>query len=190
MQMHQPPVNEAQRILPDVDRDGGADPHARMAVDGCVRSEPLLHARYSHYRSPLQATRGNRVLAALGVDHMHRAGDARIERMNGTQDLQRPVRIGDRRVQQRRFISAALSLRIARSRVPGGRNHRLIVLDRFAVDLDPVAERAARRFVPSVAAGGFRPGTRIPADGIEDRRLAVRQIVVRVGPPSLRAGGP
>ena len=27
-------MNEAQRILPDVDRYGGADPHARMAVDG------------------------------------------------------------------------------------------------------------------------------------------------------------
>ena len=44
----------------------------------------------------------------LRVDHMHRAGDAGIERMNRAQDFERTIRIGDRRIQQRRFIGAAL----------------------------------------------------------------------------------
>src|SRR5579884_3311601 len=93
------------------------------------------------------------VLASPRVYHVDRAGDARIERMDRPQDFQRPVGVGDGRVQQRRFIRAALILTIARTAIPCCRHNGLVVFDRFATDLDPVSERAARSLVPSIAHG-------------------------------------
>ncbi len=105
-------------------------------------------------------------------------------------NLERARRIGDRRVQQRRLVSAPLALRVPRSCIPGGRNHGLIVLDRLAADLDPMSQRPARSLMPSVAARRAGPSAGIPMDRIEDRRLCHAPGSNRADPPRFPVARP
>ena len=72
---------------------------------------------------------------------------AGIERVHGAQDFQRFFGTSQRRVQQRSLVGTMGSGAIARARIPCGWNHRLIILDLFVFDDDPVRQRAARSFV-------------------------------------------
>src|SRR5579863_7834481 len=114
---------------------------------------------------------------------MHGARNAGIEGMNGAQNLKRPVGIGDGCVDERCLVGAALALGVARSRVPGGGNDGLVVLDGLAFDLDPMAERAARSLVPSESAAGFLPGVGVPFGGVADGDLAMGHVGVEIVDP-------
>src|SRR5579862_2367835 len=109
--------------------------------------------------------------------------------MDGPQNLQGPVWVGDGCIQQGCFIRSALSRSVARTSVPGGRHYSLIVLDGSTLYLHPMSERAARRFVPAVSTGSGRPSGRVPADGIEDRDLAVFQVRIELVHPGFQVPG-
>ena len=72
------------------------------------------------------------------------------------------LRIGHGRVHERGLEGADIAVGIARAAVPGGRHDRLVILDLAVLDLDPVAERAARRLGEADALDLRRPGLRIP----------------------------
>src|SRR5450759_3329288 len=74
--------------------------------------------------------------AAIRTDDVRSAGEARIERVDSPQDLDGLPRIGHRRTDERRFVSAMLPLGVLRRGVPGGRHHDLVVLNLAVVDLD------------------------------------------------------
>ena len=65
----------------------------------------------------------------------------------GAEDFERPLGVGDRVADERRFVGSRLVLRVARAGVPRRRHDRLVVLDLAVLDDDPVRQRAARRFV-------------------------------------------
>ena len=85
----------------------------------------------------------DQLLARLAHD-VHGSGDAGIEAVDGAQNLDRLLGIVQRVAFERRLVRAVLPLRVARSRVPGGRHHRLVIRDLAAADDDPVTERTAR----------------------------------------------
>ena len=66
-------------------------------------------------------------------------------------DLDRLIRLGHRRVEQRGLVGPDLTLRIARPGVPCRGYHTLVAVDAPVLDLDPVRERAARRLARSDA---------------------------------------
>jgi hypothetical protein len=92
----------------------------------------------------------NRGIAFL-VGQVDRAGDAGVEGMDGAQDLQRLLGIGDRGVEQRGLVGAGLVLLVARAGVPGRGHDALVILDLAVVDDHPVRQRAARRLVETHA---------------------------------------
>ena len=65
--------------------------------------------------------------------------------MERAQDLHGFIGALHRRVEERSLERANVALGIARAAVPGRRHHALIVLDPPVLDLDPMAEAAARR---------------------------------------------
>ena len=77
---------------------------------------------------------------------MHRTGDARIEGMDSADDLQRLVRVGQLGADQAFLVGPPVSGGIARSGIPGARDHTLVVGDFTPFDADPVAKRSAGRF--------------------------------------------
>src|SRR5579863_3191428 len=83
---------------------------------------------------------------SLRVVEMYGAGQARVKGVDGAQDLDGLLDVGDRRADQRLLEGRALLMRVARRAVPGGRHHELVVVDLAVLDLDPVRERAARSF--------------------------------------------
>ncbi len=83
-------------------------------------------------------------VAGLVVDDVHAAGDAGVIGVDGTQDLDRAFRIGDRGVVQQGLFSGAGQVVVAAgTEVPGGRDHELEVVDLAVLDVDPVAQAAA-----------------------------------------------
>jgi hypothetical protein len=103
------------------------------------------------------------VIASSGVEHVDAARHAGIERVNRAQDLERLFGIRERMmVHQRRLIRPRLPLAIARRAVPGARDHALIARDLAVFDLNPVAQRAARRVEKSVALRFRRPCLGLP----------------------------
>src|SRR3954468_20212309 len=86
-------------------------------------------------------------LGALDVDRVDRAGETRIERMDGANELQRALRVGHRVADQRCLVGTRLIVLVTRPGVPGGRYHRLVVRDLAVADDDPVRECATRRLV-------------------------------------------
>ena len=82
--------------------------------------------------------------------------------MQRAQDLQRLLGVDHRRVHQAGLEGADLALGVARAAVPGGGHHALVVLDLAVLDLDPVAQHAARRGDRAHALGLLGPGGRVP----------------------------
>src|ERR1700760_3716107 len=92
------------------------------------------------------------LFTALRVMRMNGADETRIVRAADMADFDRIARIGDRCTDQCLFDRPAVAGAGARPHVPGRRRDDLIVLDLAAFDLDPMAERAARRFGRTPAA--------------------------------------
>src|SRR5208283_5144046 len=93
--------------------------------------------------------------ARLG--YVHSARQTRIKRMNGAQDFDGAIGVRNGRLQQSGLIRAALPFRVARTGVPGGRNHALIIFNGAVFDFNPVAKGAARRLMESPTLRGLRP---------------------------------
>src|SRR5271169_381047 len=106
-------------------------PYRRNSVNADLLSTPLEYG----------------IASPLGFDDVHCASEARVERVNRTQDLHRTLRISDRSLQQRGLVSAALAFGITWSCVPGCGHDRLVVLDLLVLDPDPMGKRATRRLV-------------------------------------------
>jgi hypothetical protein len=77
--------------------------------------------------------------ASARIHELNRAGQARVERVNGAKQLEGLVRVRDRMADQRGLVRTALPHRIARPAIPrAGRDH-LVITDGAILDLDPVA---------------------------------------------------
>ena len=100
--------------------------------------------------------------AAFRIQNVDAAGHAGIEGVDGAQDFDRVFQVGDGRAYERRFVGAGLPGRITRGAVPGAGNDRLVILDLLVLDVDPVAQGAARRFGEAPACGLTRPIIRVP----------------------------
>ncbi len=73
------------------------------------------------------------------VGNVNRTGNARVEGVNGPQDFDRLLWIGQHMiVLQGCFICSRLSLRVARPGIPGAWNHGLIIADPAIVNDNPV----------------------------------------------------
>src|ERR1039458_959172 len=103
--------------------------------------------------------------------------------MHRAQNFYRALRIGYRRLEQRRFVCSPLSFAIARPGVPRGRHHTLIVLNLLVLDVHPVPQRSPRRRVEAPALDLFRPGIRIPSLAVVDAEVTVSQLVAQFGHP-------
>jgi hypothetical protein len=114
---------------------------------------------------------------------MHGASQAGVKGMDSAKNFERPLWIGDGRIDQCSFISAALAERIAGAGVPRGGNNGLVVDDLLVLDFDPMAQGAAWCFFESEAGAGFRPALRIPFVTVMDTNVAVRHIVIELRDP-------
>src|SRR5664279_177109 len=110
-------------------------PRPRTRTSGALSSTGFLEGLHA------------RDLVALGVEGVDRAGDARVERVDRAEDLERPFRVRHRVAHEGGLVRAHLSLFVARARVPRGGHDGLVVRDLAVLDDDPVRERAARRLV-------------------------------------------
>src|SRR6185437_8198361 len=79
------------------------------------------------------------LLAGLAVMRMDRADEAGIVGAADMPDLDRVVRVEDRRADQRLLDRAARAAAVARADIPGGRRDDLVVADLAALDIDPMA---------------------------------------------------
>ena len=76
---------------------------------------------------------------------MNTASDAGVIGVNGAKDFDRTLGIGDGSVvHQSLFQRAGEVVVTTRTDVPGGRNHELEVVDLAVLDVDPMAQCAAR----------------------------------------------
>ena len=98
----------------------------------------------------------------MRVDGADKTG---VERARDMPDLDRVARIGNRDPDERLLDRAADPRAVTRTDIPGGRGDDLVVLDLAAFDIDPVAERAARRL------------GRAPAAAVTLDRLDVPEVV-------------
>src|SRR5271165_7444264 len=149
-------VMRVRTVVQCVMRTGNSQTYTRTTRSGCPVSlrVNLVTVVDVGMDPPLSRTAWVDV-SAPGVGHVNGAGQARIERVNGAQDLQRFVGIGDGSLHQRHFVCTTLPFDVARAGVPGGGNHCLVVLDFAVFDLDPVAQRPARRFVEAETLSGL-----------------------------------
>src|SRR5215469_10881710 len=88
-----------------------------------------------------------RQLGPVGAEYVRGASETRVKRVNRPENLDRALRIGNRRIQEGRFISSVLPFGVLGRSVPGGRHDALIVGDLAVFDMDPVAKGAARSFL-------------------------------------------
>src|ERR1017187_2663976 len=91
------------------------------------------------------------ITSALGVNDMHGASEARVERVHGTKHLHLLPRLTDWSLKERGFVSTSVDFGIAWPCVPGCRPHRLIVLDLLILDLDQMGKGNARHVVEAEA---------------------------------------
>ena len=108
-------------------------------------------------RPPARAMSRCRPSSTWTAQPRHGSNECTVRRISSGR-----CRIGDRGLQQRGLVGAALPFRIARPRVPGRRHDALVVADHLVLDLDPVTEGAARRFHEAPAARRFRPASTDP----------------------------
>src|SRR5512142_2765043 len=96
------------------------------------------------------------------IHDVHSAGHAGVEGMDRPKDLYRLLRVCDRSADERRLVRPPLPFGVARRTVPRARHDALIIRDLFVLDVDPMAEAAARGLVEPEALSLFGPGSRIP----------------------------
>src|SRR5487761_2593368 len=102
-------------------------PGAGLALVSGVRAGAAAGGGSSHLDA--------RQLGAVRVDHMHRAGNARVETVDGALDLERLLRVVQMvAVHERRFVGAGLLRRVARAGVPGAGHDGLVVVDQPVLD--------------------------------------------------------
>jgi TolB-like protein/Flp pilus assembly protein TadD len=110
---------------------------------------------------------------AVRIGYVDGAGDTRVEAVNRAQDLERLLGIDHLvPVLQCGLVSTGLTIRIARTGVPGAGYDRLVVCDLLVLDHDPVRQCATRRLHDPDALAGLRPGLRLPQGLVEGPRLA------------------
>src|SRR5208283_4059777 len=144
------PMRDANGQLPDV---GAAEIGFRMGNDifRIERLNDFCHSRL------LDANQKFGKLAAILADDVRSAGEARVEGVNGAQDFQ-------------------LALGVLGRSVPCRRNDDLVIGDLGVLDMDPVTQGAAGGFGEAVALGFWRPGGRLPPEGVRGGVIAGLQI--------------
>src|ERR1035437_5763128 len=108
-------------------------------------------------------------LLTVWTHDMRRTCEAGIERMDGSQDLERLFRIRHRGIHQRRLECSDIALGVAGRAVPRGGDDALIIVDLGVLDLDPVRERSTRSLGEAVALGFLRPAFRLPLFDVRGR---------------------
>ena len=128
--------------------------------------------------------------AGLRVREVDGAGDAGVEGVDGAQDLQRLVDVGELVVVlQRRLVGPGDALGVAGTGVPGGGDHRLVVVDLAVVDDDPVPQGAARGLHEAGALGVPGPGGWVPKGVVEGLGVALLDVGDEVIVPALHGVG-
>jgi hypothetical protein len=74
----------------------------------------------------------------MNVDHVDGASQTWIEGVDGAKKFKWALWIRDRRLDERGFVRAALTLGVSRTSIPRGGHYRLVILDRLIFDLNPV----------------------------------------------------
>src|SRR5579885_1999093 len=110
---------------------------------------------------------------------MHSACQTGIKGMHGAQNLKRPLWIGDRCLQQRRFVCSSLPVSIAWACIPGRWDHSLVIYDFLVFYFDPMPERTTRRLFQAEALTGLRPALRIPFLTVMDTNISVGHVVIQ-----------
>src|SRR3990172_3521392 len=90
-------------------------------------------------------------LPALAVDGVDGAGEARVEGVDGAERLEGQLGVGDRVAHEGRLVRTHLLVLIARTGVPGGWHHRLVVRELAVLDDAPVGEGSAGRLMEADA---------------------------------------
>ena len=106
---------------------------------------------------------------ALRIDHVHRTGNAGIQRVHGPQNLQRLVDIHHRGVRQGGFSRPRFVGGTPWAEIPGGGHHHLVVGDDLIVNINPVAQRAPGRLGKTHALDVGRPARRRSGAGVASR---------------------
>src|SRR5690242_7096812 len=110
---------------------------------------------------------------AGGVEHVHPASHARVERMDRPQDLERLIGLYQGVVvHERRLVRSGHALAVTGRTVPGTWHDALIARDLLVLDLHPVAERATWRVEVAVALCLGGPRGRVPLVPIEGLGIA------------------
>ena len=120
----------------------------------------------------------------MNVDHVDGASQTRVEGVDGAQKFKWALRIGDRRLDERGFVRAALTVGVSRACIPRGGHHRLVILDGLVFDLHPVPQRSARGLKETESSGSFGPGFRVPVLPVVNKQVSGRQIVSQLFDPS------
>lgn len=121
---------------------------------------------------------------------MHRATDARIEAVDGSQQFQGLTGHRQGMSHQRLFISARLTFCIAGAGVPGAGHYRLIIFNQAIPDLDPVRQRPTRRFSETRTLSRCRPGFRIPFEIVEGIEIAGLDVELKLENASRKRATP
>jgi hypothetical protein len=103
--------------------------------------------------------------------------------VHGAQDFEGPLRIGNRRIQERGLIGSTLPLGIAWAGVPCRWNDYLIVHNLLVFDFNPMPQGTARRLMKSKALAGLGPAVRTPFVPIVEAHVAVCHVVVKLRNP-------
>ena len=106
------------------------------------RPKNMRNRRNPRFRILLASALANRDLnqfLAFRIRHMNGTRDTRIETVDRAQDLKRLLGIvHDMCILQRCLVGARLSVRIARTGVPGTRNDRLVIGNLAVFDDNPM----------------------------------------------------
>ena len=101
-------------------------------------------------------------LYPLGVDNMHGTGEARIEAMNGTENLQRLFRVVHAVTFEGGLVRAFGPRGVARSCVPGRWHHGLVIGDLALVYNDPMRQGTSWRLKESYSLSVPGPARGLP----------------------------
>ena len=128
---------------------------------------------------------------AVRIVDVDRAGHARVERVDGPQDLERLLGSRHRRADERRPRRPRLPLRVARRGVPGARHDELVVLDLLVLDIDPVASAPRGASLSPTPLASFGQDDGIPArrcrrSGVSPAPMLAGELVVELLRPSCR----
>ncbi len=96
--------------------------------------------------------------------------------MDGAKDLERLFGVRNRGSHQGGFVGSRGTARVARAGVPGARDDALISGDFGVLDVNPVTERPAWRFVEAGTCAVIRPRARVPLAVVVDSELAASHV--------------